>query len=425
MTYKRAAKRGKRSQEFDSDRFVDAEAAALYTEKFSTLTPLVEREVSLEDFSHISLPQLFLTRKWEPLLVNLASPSAQLVREFYSNIHDISDSKHFSVFLRGHHFRVTPDFLSQMLSFPRVENPLYPYSATTCPLLNILTSFLANRPLPFDGKGFSAVSFTSEVMLISRIIGTNILPAQKLSALSLDRAKFLYAFMHNDSIDLGSVMCAHIVKSFNSRKAGLYLPYACAIQKLLLMLEIPYPSSFPRMDTPAKIGLNTLTQIISHKKKAQSASSSTIPAHVPSYMTDNKYMMESMKLLLERTSSMMSEISLLKADSQLTRTEVLHMQGTQEKLVEAMARLIHDNDLLTAATSVLQAESSKNRADIQWIRQYLGQMEAAAAAAPTLAPTNPSTNPSSAFPSSSQPHPSDTEYFSSDGDNHDDLSDME
>ncbi|KAB1203560.1 hypothetical protein CJ030_MR8G015383 [Morella rubra] len=142
-------------------------------------------------------------------------------------------------------------------------------------------------------------------------------------------------------------------------------------------------------------------------------------------MTDNKYMMESMKLLLERTSSMMSEISLLKADSQLTRTEVLHMQGTQEKLVEAMARLIHDNDLLTAATSVLQAESSKNRADIQWIRQYLGQMEATAAAAHTLAPTNPSTNPSSAFPSSSQPHPSDTEYFSSDGDNHDDLSDME
>ncbi|KAB1224866.1 hypothetical protein CJ030_MR1G013962 [Morella rubra] len=132
-----------------------------------------------------------------------------------------------------------------------------------------------------------------------------------------------------------------------------------------------------------------------------------------------------MKLLLERTSSMMSEISLLKADSQLTRTEVLHMQGTQEKLVDAMARLIHDNDLLTAATIVLQAESSKNRADIQWIRQYLGQEEAAEAAAPTLAPTNPSTNPSSEFPSSSQPHPSETEYFSYDGENHEDLSDIE
>ncbi|KAB1222592.1 hypothetical protein CJ030_MR2G004926 [Morella rubra] len=88
-----------------------------------------------------------------------------------------------------------------------------------------------------------------------------------------------------------------------------------------------------------------------------------------------------------------------------------------------MAHLIHDNDLLTAATSVLQAESSKNRADIQWIRQYLGQMEAVAA--PTLAPTIPSPHPSSAFPSSSQPYPSDTKYFSYDGDNHDNLSDME
>ncbi|KAB1225491.1 hypothetical protein CJ030_MR1G018616 [Morella rubra] len=220
-------------------------------------------------------------------------------------------------------------------------------------------------------------------MLISRIIGTNILPAQKLSALSLDRAKFLYAFMHNDSIDLGSVMCVHVVKSFNSCKAGLYLSYACAIQKLIIMLEVPYPSSFPRMETLAKIGLSPLTQIISHKKKAQSASSSSLPPHVPSYMIDNKYMMESMKILLERTSSMMVEMSLLKADSQLTRTEVLQMQDPQEK------------------------------------------EEADDVAAPMLAPAKLSTTSSLEFPCFSHPHKSDTEYFSSDGDNHEDLSDLD
>ncbi|KAB1227447.1 hypothetical protein CJ030_MR1G023817 [Morella rubra] len=270
-------------------------------------------------------------------------------------------------------------------------------------------------------KVFPAVAFTAEeVMLISRIIGTNIFPAQKLSTLSLDRAKFLYAFMHNDSIDSGSVMCAHIVKSFNSRKAGLYLPYACAIQKLIIMLKVLYPSSFPRMETPAKIGLSTLIQTISYKKKTQSASSSSMPAHVLSYITDNKYIMENMKILLERTSSMMAEMSLLKANSQLTRTKVLQMQGTQEKLVEAMTRLIHDNDLITITNIVLQ-----NHADIKWIRQYFCQEEADDAAATTFTLTKPSTTPSSKFPSSSHPPNSDTEYFSSDRDDHEDLSDLD
>ncbi|KAB1200944.1 hypothetical protein CJ030_MR0G005880 [Morella rubra] len=357
MTYKRSAKKGKRSREVDTNRFVDAEAEDLYNERFSTLTPLVEREVALEEFSHTLVPQLFP----------------------------------FSV-----------------------EHPCFPYSATTCPSLDTMTSLLAKRPLLFNGKGFSAVAFTAEVMLVSRILGTNILPAQKLSALSLDRAKFLYAFMHNDSIDLGSVMCAHIIKCYHSRKTGLYLPYACAIQKLIITLEVPYPSSFPKMDTSAKIGLSTLTQIISHKKKAQSASPSPMPTPGPSSVTDNKYLMECMKLLLEQSSSMVTDISLLKADSQLTRTEVLQMQGSQAKLLQAMDRLILENDLLTASNIVLQAESSKNRADIQWIRQYLGQEEADDAAAP-----------SSAVPSSSQPQPSATEYFSSDEDNHEGLSDLD
>jgi hypothetical protein len=221
--------------------------------------------------------------------------------------------------------------------------------------------------------------------------------------------------MHNDSIDLGSVMCAHIIKSFNSRKSGLYLPYACAIQKLIIMLEVPYPSSFPKMETPTKIGLSSFTQIISHKKKAQSASSSTMPAPVTASVADNKYLMESMKLLLEQTSTMVTDMSLLKADFQLTRTEVLQMQCSQAQLFQAMGRLINDNDILIAANTVLQAESSKNRADIQWMRQYLGQEEAEDAAAA----------PSSAIPSSSQPQPSATEYFSSDEDNHDGLSDVD
>lgn len=100
------------------------------------------------------------------------------------------------------------------------------HTAKTCPHLDTITSFIAKKPLPFDGKGFSAVNFIPEVMLISRIIGTNILPTQQLLALSPDRAKFLYAFLHGDSIDLGSAICAHMLKIF-SFKQSQFIPTLC------------------------------------------------------------------------------------------------------------------------------------------------------------------------------------------------------
>lgn len=227
------------------------------------------------------------------------------------------------------------------------------HTAKTCPHLDTITSFIAKKPLPFDGKGFFAVDFIPEVMLISRIIGTNILPTQQLSALSLDRAKFVYAFLHGDSIDLGSVICAHMLKIFRSNKANLYLPYACLIHKLVLLFEISYPYSIPRVKSLAKIGLSTLSQTIAHKKKSKTSSSYSTPSQSTVVLSDHKYLMESMKLVLERTSAMMTDLPLIKADSQLTWTKLQKMQADKQRKVETISQLQADIDLISYAHTIL------------------------------------------------------------------------
>lgn len=106
-------------------------------------------------------------------------------------------------------------------------------------------------------------------MIMSRIIGTYILPIHCFLALSLDRAKFLYAFLHGDSIDLGFVICSHIMKIFHSNKAKINLPYGCLIQKLIILHELPFPTSIPQGKPYSKIGLATLTVVITYIRRRQ------------------------------------------------------------------------------------------------------------------------------------------------------------
>ncbi|KAB1226477.1 hypothetical protein CJ030_MR1G014059 [Morella rubra] len=118
---------------------------------------------------------------------------------------------------------------------------------------------------------------------------------------------------------------------------------------------------------------------------------------------------------------MMSKLLLLKADSQLTRTKLLQMQGTNQKMDEAMGQLITDNDLISSAHIILQAKSKKNRVDIQWIINYLRQEEAA----DVVATTKSYKTYSAEFPYQSPPPASDNEHLSFDEDGHEDLSDMD
>lgn len=127
----------------DAKLFVDSNAEESFNERFSTLNLLIEREVSLEDLSQTTVPRLFMERHWQSLVMNLITPVDQLVREFYSNIHNISESRHFSIFIRGKIRRITPDLLSNTFSFPRNANLVFPYNVESCPPLDTLTSFLA------------------------------------------------------------------------------------------------------------------------------------------------------------------------------------------------------------------------------------------------------------------------------------------
>ncbi|KAG6696740.1 hypothetical protein I3842_09G164300 [Carya illinoinensis] len=76
----------------------------------------------------------------------------ELVWEFYSNIHAISNDGSFDVSLRNIQFRVTPCMLADLLNVPRMTNFSYPYTRTSVPSKPTIAAFLCGYEINWDGR---------------------------------------------------------------------------------------------------------------------------------------------------------------------------------------------------------------------------------------------------------------------------------
>ncbi|KAB1219567.1 hypothetical protein CJ030_MR3G012363 [Morella rubra] len=120
-------------EEVPDSKFLNADAESHYSKKFSTKGVILKREVLLDELTHLRFSDKIVSRGWEGLLTKLIPPSEEVVREFYSNIHAISDINSFAIYFCGTFLDVHPFFLAQCLSIPRVNHPVFPYNASARP----------------------------------------------------------------------------------------------------------------------------------------------------------------------------------------------------------------------------------------------------------------------------------------------------
>ena len=135
------------NEEFDQIRFHTLPNA----QKFETLVKY--RSIWNERQSNLDELDLFFkknleSRSWLPLCTSLVSPSAALIREFYSNrsIHSASSSGHFlTPWIQGEEFQITKKIVFEVLSVPLVHRPTCPF--TVSPHLDDVMSLLCGRSI--------------------------------------------------------------------------------------------------------------------------------------------------------------------------------------------------------------------------------------------------------------------------------------
>lgn len=159
------------------------------------------------------------------LTYQFTPPPENLVKEFYSNIFNISSSS-FSIYIRGNIININHLSLAEYLGIPHVERPIYLYNVNNCPPMTVVASLMVKRTIRiFKHKEFPSSLFAPENIIASRIIFTNICPNKHLSSISFKMMRLLYAFLSSDSIDLASNIYKRMLKIFKSNSSTLKLYY--------------------------------------------------------------------------------------------------------------------------------------------------------------------------------------------------------
>ena len=108
-------------------RFCDDDAFKAFSENFSRRGIHSERQVVLYDFANADLPSVIHSRGWESLCDVPVTCPLVLIKEFYSNMHEID--RLVSLFftrVRGTCIPVTPQLFANVLYVPRIKFPDYP-----------------------------------------------------------------------------------------------------------------------------------------------------------------------------------------------------------------------------------------------------------------------------------------------------------
>jgi hypothetical protein len=198
---------------------------------------VVERGLIVSNFDGRTpcIQAVLEAKGWAEIVEDHRPAIEDLVREIYANIHRrVGDS--FLTWVRGTKIHVTPILISAIARMPRVHNPEYPWSIDQLlTRAEMVACFVEGCPhqMETEGEGiFQIHDFSNEVKCIYRVVMSRVLPMLSLTMITMDRARCLYAFMTETSIDYGSVVTV-VMMSVRHADACTVLPSGALITRII------------------------------------------------------------------------------------------------------------------------------------------------------------------------------------------------
>ena len=203
---------------------------------FSDRAIYSEHQVILSDFPNTPLLGAISSQAWASLYEKPSRCPDVFIKEFYSNIHAIDTSMpRFTMVFRGTYIVVTSDFISEVLSVPRVDCLDYPsHPRLTSISRDELASLFCEKAMLWGGTlNFSTIEFTKGPWFLNMVMTFVLTPWSHYSTITKPRAHFLLSFMEGLSIDYPSHMIKSIIDYYHDTTTCDKLIFPSAIMRIL------------------------------------------------------------------------------------------------------------------------------------------------------------------------------------------------
>ena len=234
------------------DRFCDSESQKDFKENFYTRAIYLKHQVVLSDFPNTPLSDAFSSQGWESLYEKPSRCPRMFIQKFYSNIHVIDTFiPRFTTVFRGTHIVVTPNLITNVLHVLRIAHPNY---LNHPPLRSISRDELALWFCELliswgDTLNFTTHDFAKGPRIFNMVMIFVLTPRFDYNTITEPRARFLYSFLEDLSIDFPSHIIVLMIDIYRDTTTCDKLIFPSDITHILTYMHVPIPFAhlFPIM----------------------------------------------------------------------------------------------------------------------------------------------------------------------------------
>ncbi|KAJ8639724.1 hypothetical protein MRB53_016418, partial [Persea americana] len=216
---------------FDRARFLNQDGQNFFLNKYQHCSIVPERIVMYNELHDTDFCLWMQQREWFTLYDVGYHIVVNWVREFYSNMHDVSDNS-FKTYVREQELNITPNLLSQVLEIDSVEGAHFPIVNNRQINYNLVAKELTGKPVAWVGGDIAHHKLTESYRLLNIFIRHNVSPKVSKRVTKED-GYLLYCIETQRRVDLPLVVFRRMAKVHNASHNAA-LPFLGVISKLLV-----------------------------------------------------------------------------------------------------------------------------------------------------------------------------------------------
>ncbi|XP_062079997.1 uncharacterized protein LOC133784734 [Humulus lupulus] len=301
---------------------------------------IIERNYVLSDHRPFGVLTMLQDRQWTGSLVKFSGFVDRIVKEFYANITneiiEPSSPLYNKVFVRGHWFSFSPQYIALALCLPlTVEDDV---DGASLDKDMVITELVGQKMVWPSNTVISVSNLTYTYAVLHKFATKNWKPTSHTATISFDMASFLYKVGTGLGLNLASVIHDQIIGFRKGNRKNLNLPFPQVIYKVLSMQKKDLQRDQEDLVAP--------TTAASYKASAPPTEATAAPS-------SKKVKPQSLKIAsddIPHASSSVAtdsglvatEIAAVRASVDSLTARVMSIEGLQRSVLEAVRSLSKD-----------------------------------------------------------------------------------